>query len=111
MVYVKLNTLIPVPNIHAYESYSAATKIGSAFIFMDGISRVHARTQDIPDPQKYFQMADVAVQLASLRFPQIGRIYQTSDGDYTVGPSVDRDGTEHEPFLRHSNITLNSPKR
>ena len=98
MRYVQRNTTIPVPTIHAYESDSTATKISSAFIFMDGISGVHARMRDIPNPQKYFQMADVAMQLAGLRFPKIGRIYQMSTGDFTVGPFVKRDGMEYGPF-------------
>lgn len=50
-------------------------KFGSAFILMDGVPGVHAKIRDIPNHQKYCQMADVAMQLAGLRFPKIGRIY------------------------------------
>lgn len=98
MRYVKRNTTIPVPSIHAYESDSTATKFGSAFILMDGVPGVHAKIRDIPNHQKYCQMADVAMLLAGLRFPKIGPIYQTLTGDFTVGSFVKHDGTEYGPF-------------
>jgi hypothetical protein len=44
------------------------------------------------------QMADTAVQLARLSFPKIGRIYQTAEDQFDVGPFVQPNGVEYGPF-------------
>ena len=48
--------------------------------------------------QVYRQLADVVRKLSQLRFPKIGRIYETSEGVFDIGPFVDRQGVPHGPF-------------
>ena len=50
------------------------------------------------ESQIYGQLADVTWKLSQLRFPKIGRIYETSEGNFYVGPFVDRKGVSHGPF-------------
>jgi len=46
------------------------------------------------------EIADSAVQLASLNFPKLGRIYATGGGHYEIGPFVNEDGTTYGPFAQ-----------
>lgn len=46
----------------------------------------------------YTQIADTAVQLVSLRFPSIGRIYQHTENVFEIGPFVNPDGSTYGLF-------------
>jgi hypothetical protein len=48
--------------------------------------------------QVYHQLADVVQKLSQLRFPKIGRVDETSEGVFDIGPFVDRQGVSHGPF-------------
>jgi len=103
MRYVRENTSIPVPNVYDYKTNHTATDIGACYMFMDAFSG-RQRDQfgeDITESELtmlFRQIADSAVQLASLDFPKIGRLYTTDGGRYEIGPFVNEDGTTYGPF-------------
>ncbi|KAK7420723.1 hypothetical protein QQZ08_010258 [Neonectria magnoliae] len=86
---------VPVPEVFGYES-TTNNPVGVAFILMDfvpGDSAMdsfggwHAHHGKIPSRYKskfYHQVAQMQADLASIRFPMIGRITQRSDGSFAI---------------------------
>ena len=103
MRYVQENTSIPVPTVHGYQADYTATDIGACYMFMDAIP---GRQRDqfgenITESELstlFREIADSAVQLASVDFPKIGRLY-ADGGHYEIGPFVNEDGTTYGPFV------------
>jgi hypothetical protein len=94
---IREQSAIPVPEIFAYES-NCDNDVGVAFMLMEYIPAdtamdsfggypVHkGKTPPEFKTQFYATMARIQVEIASVRFPQIGSVIQCSDGIYSVGP-------------------------
>jgi hypothetical protein len=103
MMYVKSSTTIPVPEIYCHQYDPSRSAIGSSYIMMQalpgrerdssGEKLVHSDLETI-----YTQIARSAVELASLSFPLIGRLYRDGNGKIEVGPFINADGSMYGPF-------------
>ena len=103
--YVKRNTTnIPIPDVYGYDS-DFRNEVGTAYIFMEAMSGkgvVGPGSKDfIPDehkPKLYRQLAQIIIQLSSLKFPKIGMLRLDEDGQETIGAIVDCAGRKFGPF-------------
>lgn len=103
MKHVKRYSSIPVPTIYAHESHNNTPGLGAGYIIMDFVpgEEVDLSPNALsPDEEKqvYGQLAEVTCKLSQLRFPKIGCIYETPEGDFTIGPFLDRLGQTYGPF-------------
>ncbi|KAF1934506.1 hypothetical protein EJ02DRAFT_363555, partial [Clathrospora elynae] len=93
---IRQRTKIPVPEIIGYDA-EYDNKVGVAFMIlefipadtaMDSFGGWLAHKGQIPSnlkPDFHVAMADIQVDMASVRFPKIGSIVKLSDGTYSVG--------------------------
>ncbi|KAF2182611.1 hypothetical protein K469DRAFT_669624 [Zopfia rhizophila CBS 207.26] len=94
---VRDRSKIPVPEVFAYEA-NCSNAVGVAFMIMESIPGDTAmdsfggwcehrgRTPPHFKDKFHTTMAEIQVEMASIRFPKIGSIIQLSDGTYSVGP-------------------------
>ncbi|KAK4151386.1 hypothetical protein C8A00DRAFT_45395 [Chaetomidium leptoderma] len=97
MEFVRQNTDIPIPRIHAYD-LNDQNAVGYPFSIIEyvhgntaeEVSRTYPGNHEGIPPQheeKFWrQVAEVMVQLASIRLPKIGCIIQDGSGLFVVGP-------------------------
>lgn len=103
MRYIKSNSSIPVPTIYAHESQNTTPGLGSGYIMMEftpgnEIDDSPGSLSDEDATQVYLQLALIVRKLSRLRFRQIGPIYETTSGEFYVGPFVDEQGEPFGPF-------------
>jgi len=103
MRYIKCNSTIPVPTIYAYKSRDVSPGLGTGYIMMEflygqEVDMSPSSLSSSEETQVYHQLANVVRKLSQLRFPKIGRIFETSEGVFDIGPFVDRQGVSHGPF-------------
>src|SRR5271169_6072955 len=103
MRYIKSNSSIPVPTIHAHESRNTIPGLGSGYIMMEFIpgnqvDSCPGALSSEDETQVYQQLALITCELSRLRFRQIGPIYQTSSGEFHIGPFVTEQGKGFGPF-------------
>jgi len=103
MQYIKSNSSIPVPTIHAYDSRNTVPGLGSGYIMMDFIPGIEVDCSpgtlcDENEIQVYEQLAQVTWELSRPRFHQIGPLYQSIQGDFYIGPFVNEQGNSFGPF-------------
>ncbi|TLD03910.1 hypothetical protein PgNI_11274, partial [Pyricularia grisea] len=94
---VRERTRIPVPSIFAFES-TTENPVGVPFFLMefvpgdtvmDSFGGYEVHRGQIPQhhkPSFVRQVAKLQVEMASVRFPQIGTVIKQHDGSYTIGP-------------------------
>jgi aminoglycoside phosphotransferase (APT) family kinase protein len=103
MKYVQRHSSIPVPTIYTHQSHNETPGLGAGYIIMDFVSgeevdlTLNALSAE-EESQVYGQLAEITCMLSQLRFTKIGCIYETSEGDFTIGPFIDRLGKAHGPF-------------
>ena len=103
MRYIKSNSSILVPTIHAHESRNNVPGLGSGYIMMEFIPGIEVDSSpgalsDEDEIQVYEQLARVTSELSQLRFHQIGPLYQAISGEFYVGPFVTEQGQSFGPF-------------
>lgn len=103
MRFIRCRTSIPIPEIYAFESDQTRSAIGAGYILMETMrgTEVGGAGQKLSADDQvdvYSQLAHVVWQLSDLCFPQIGRIFQSDDGEFFVGPFVDTQGNQYGPF-------------
>ena len=103
MRLIRHRTSIPIPEIYAFESDQIRSSIGAAYILMEAMrgTEVEGDEEILSDDDVvavYSQLADVVWQLSRLCFPKIGRIFESHDGEFHVGPFVDAQGNHYGPF-------------
>ncbi|KAF7189214.1 Altered inheritance of mitochondria protein 9, mitochondrial [Pseudocercospora fuligena] len=93
MAYLKKHTSIPVPEVFAHD-LDPNNQIGAPYILMSYIHGTSAaelsdaKDYDLKgDEQFWSRMAEIQMELASLKFNQIGCIYQHGDA-FSIGPEV-----------------------
>jgi hypothetical protein len=102
MRLIRCRTSIPIPEIYAFESDQTTSPIGAGYILMEAMTGIEVGgggQMDVDDLNVvYSQLADVVWQLSSVVFPKVGRIFQSADGEFHVGPFVDAHGNYYGPF-------------
>ena len=103
MRYVKQQIhSFPIPTIFAFESNPIISSIDYAYILMEAMSGTEVGQSGILDSDDesavYDQLAVITWQLSTLCLPLIGRLYQSEDSKFYVGPFVDAQGKSHGPF-------------
>jgi len=103
MRLVRCRTSIPIPEIYAFESDRTTSSIGAGYILMEAMrgTEVGGSGEMLVDDDLnvvYSRLADVVWQLSSVVFPKVGRIFQSHDGEFHVGPFVDAHGNYYGPF-------------
>ncbi|KFY68165.1 hypothetical protein V498_10727 [Pseudogymnoascus sp. VKM F-4517 (FW-2822)] len=103
MAIVRERTNIPVPQVFGYET-NDSNPVGVAFILMeflpgnvamDADGGYETHNGEIPPQHKtnfYKRIAQVQVEMASVRLPRIGTIIKCTDGSYDIGPLPDLGG-------------------
>jgi isoamyl acetate esterase len=95
---LKMKTTIPVPTVYGYDA-RYDNEIGAPYLLMEAMPGKRLwgtpRSDFIPEQHKakvYVQIADILLQLYSLKFPAIGMLYWDCENDttYTVGKIVDQ---------------------
>ncbi|KAL5365393.1 hypothetical protein BJX96DRAFT_181678 [Aspergillus floccosus] len=97
MALVRDKTGIPIPNVFGYE-LTDANEIGAAFVLMEflpgpsamdaeeGYESHHGQIPTTRKDQFYREVAEIQVQMASVRLPKIGSITRRNDNSFGVGP-------------------------
>ena len=103
MEYVQSHTTIPIPRVLGYDD-TPDNALLNQYILMEAIyGRTLSKSEDpllfsIPDGKVdtvFAQLADVVLQLSSLRFPEIGSLNKDVNGEYYIddvfgGPGIGR---------------------
>jgi hypothetical protein len=104
MRYVAANTTIPVPHVYHYGTAADNPTGLGPFIIMEYINHHQNMSRELHDPERpiekrpildpdigqekleflYSQMANILLQLSSLKFPQIGSLIEAEDGSISV---------------------------
>jgi hypothetical protein len=104
MRYVKSRTTIPIPEVYDYNVNrgSGLNAIGNPYILMSAINGQVLPgpfRESVPEIHQDKILSDIAsylIQLSSLRFPMIGRLDATINGDgisnYTIKPCINPAG-------------------
>ncbi|KAG5761086.1 hypothetical protein H9Q72_010812 [Fusarium xylarioides] len=102
MKFFKAKTSIPVPAVHSY-SFDTNNQVGAPYILMDYIhgtvatelrdaNEYEAGLFGTPDQDRAFrkQMAEIQATLSSLKFSEIGSLYQDKEtSDFFIGPETE----------------------
>ncbi|CRG89677.1 hypothetical protein PISL3812_06716 [Talaromyces islandicus] len=107
MKYLKRNSSIPVPEVYAYEVQSALdNKVHATYILMErlpghALPTLERMTLEISDEEiaavkkVHTQLADIILELVSLKFDKIGCLREDSKGKFFVGAYYETNATAY----------------